>query len=35
VVTKYDYDGDQSIAEYDGSNNLLRKYIHGPSILPI
>jgi RHS repeat-associated protein len=32
VVTKYVYDGDQCIAEYDGSDNLLRKYIHGPSI---
>ncbi|HRS11581.1 MAG TPA: RHS repeat-associated core domain-containing protein [Sedimentisphaerales bacterium] len=40
VVTKYLYDGDQCIAEYacpepaewDGSNNLLRKYIYGPSI---
>ncbi len=31
-VTKYVYDGDHCIAEYDGSNNLLRKYIHGPSI---
>jgi len=40
VVTKYvvacpelaERDGDHCIAEYDGSNNLLRKYIHGPCI---
>jgi len=29
---KYVYDGDHIIAEYDGSNSLLRKYIHGPGI---
>jgi len=32
VVTKYVYDGDQCIAEYDANDVLLRKYIHGPSI---
>jgi RHS repeat-associated protein len=40
VVTKYvvacpelaERDGDHCIAEYDGSNNLLRKYIYGPGI---
>ena len=32
AVTKYVYDGDNCIAEYDGSNNLLRKYVHGPCI---
>jgi len=32
TVTKYVYDGDHCIAEYDGSNNLLRKYIYGPCI---
>jgi|GEM_PF-564862 len=32
TVTRYVYDGDQCIAEYDGSDNLLRKYIHGPCI---
>jgi hypothetical protein len=31
-VTKYVYDGVQCIAEYDGDDTLLRKYIHGPSI---
>ncbi|HQA91328.1 MAG TPA: RHS repeat-associated core domain-containing protein [Sedimentisphaerales bacterium] len=39
-VTKYrtacpelaERDGDQCIAEYDGNDVLLRKYIHGPSI---
>jgi len=28
--TRYVYDGDHVIAEYDGNNNLLRKYIYGP-----
>jgi RHS repeat-associated protein len=28
--TRYVYDGDDVIAEYDGNNNLLRKYIYGP-----
>ncbi|MBN1392388.1 MAG: hypothetical protein JW947_06245, partial [Sedimentisphaerales bacterium] len=28
----YTYDGDQIIAEYDGSNNLLRKFLYGPGI---
>jgi RHS repeat-associated protein len=32
VITKYCYDGDQVIAEYDGSDNLLRKFIYGPGI---
>ena len=32
VTTKYCYDGDQVIAEYDGSNTLLRKFIYGPGI---
>ena len=27
--TRYLYDGPQVIAEYDGNNNLLRKYIYG------
>jgi RHS repeat-associated protein len=30
--TRYLYDGPQVIAEYDGNNNLLRKYIYGPGI---
>jgi RHS repeat-associated protein len=29
---KYLYDGDNCIAEYDGNNNLLRKYIFGPGV---
>ena len=32
VTTKYCYDGTQVIAEYDGSNTLLRKFIYGPGI---
>ena len=28
----YTYDGDQVIAEYDGSDTLLRKFIYGPGI---
>jgi RHS repeat-associated protein len=32
VATKYCYDGDQIIAEYDGSNNLLRKFVYGAGI---
>ena len=32
AATKFFYDGDDIIAEYDGSNNLLRKYVHGLSI---
>jgi RHS repeat-associated protein len=30
--TRYVHDGDHIIAEYDGNNNLLRKYIYGPCI---
>ena len=30
--TRYVYDGGNVIAEYDGNNNLTRKYIHGPCI---
>jgi RHS repeat-associated protein len=29
---KFVYDGPHIIAEYDGQDNLLRKYVHGPSI---
>ena len=32
VVTKYCYDGDNLIGEYDNSGNLLRKYIYGDTI---
>jgi RHS repeat-associated protein len=31
-TTKHCYDGGQIIAEYDGSNNLLRKFVYGPGI---
>ncbi len=30
--TRYVHDGGHVIAEYDGNNNLLRKYIYGPGI---
>lgn len=30
-TTRFLYDGDELIAEYDGSGNLLRRYTHGPS----
>jgi len=30
--TRYCYDSPHVIAEYDGNNNLLRKYIYGPGI---
>lgn len=30
VTTKFAYDGDSLIAEYDGANALLRRYVHGP-----
>jgi RHS repeat-associated protein len=32
VITNYIYDGDQLIAEYDGSGNLTKKFIYGPGI---
>ena len=31
-VTQFLYDGDELVAEYDGSGNLLRRYVHGPGI---
>jgi RHS repeat-associated protein len=30
VTTKFAYDGDSLIAEYDSANALLRRYVHGP-----
>jgi RHS repeat-associated protein len=30
VPTQYIYDGVNLVAEYDGSNNVLRRYVHGP-----
>jgi hypothetical protein len=32
VTTRYAYDGDRVIAEYDGSGTLLRKFIYGRRI---
>jgi RHS repeat-associated protein len=32
TITKYVYDGDHCIAEYDGSSNLRRKYVYGPCV---
>ncbi len=32
TVTKYVYDGDQCIAEYNAYNQLKRKYIYGPGV---
>ena len=32
VVTKYAYDGDRILAEYDGSGTLRRKFIYGPGM---
>jgi RHS repeat-associated protein len=32
ATTWYVYDGDHCIAEYDGSNQLLRKYVFGPRV---
>ena len=32
TVTKYLYDGDHCIAEYDANDVLVRKYIHGPGV---
>ncbi len=29
-TTRFQYDGTDMIAEYDGSNNMLRRYVHGP-----
>ncbi|MBI4707731.1 MAG: hypothetical protein HY761_07395 [Candidatus Omnitrophica bacterium] len=31
-TTSYVYDGDQIVAEYDGSGSLIRKYVYGPGI---
>ena len=32
TTVQFLYDGDHCIAEYDGSNNLLRKFVHGPAV---
>lgn len=31
-VTQFVYDGDRLSGEYDGSGNLLRRYVHGPGV---
>jgi hypothetical protein len=30
-ATRFLYDGDELIAEYNSSGTLLRRYVHGPS----
>jgi RHS repeat-associated protein len=32
VTTKFLYDGTDLIAEFDGNNSLLRRYVHGPGV---
>jgi RHS repeat-associated protein len=32
VTTNYLYDGDALVAEYDGSGNILRRYVPGPGV---
>ena len=32
ATTQFLYEGDALVAEYDGSNNILRRYVHGPSV---
>ncbi|MEQ3744978.1 MAG: RHS repeat-associated core domain-containing protein, partial [Henriciella sp.] len=32
VTTRFLYDGDALVAEYDGSNALLRRYVHGSGV---
>ncbi|MEQ7874296.1 RHS repeat-associated core domain-containing protein [Sphingomonas sp. ASV193] len=32
ATTRFLYDGDELVAEYDGSGNLLRRYVHGASV---
>jgi RHS repeat-associated protein len=32
ATTQFLYDGDNLVAEYDGSNNILRRYVHGPGV---
>ena len=31
-TTRFLYDGDALVAEYNGSNQLLRRYVHGPGV---
>lgn len=32
TTTRFGYDGAAMIAEYDGSNSLVRRYVHGPGV---
>ena len=32
VTIRYAYDGDQILAEYDGSGTLLRKFVYSPGV---
>jgi RHS repeat-associated protein len=32
VVTRYVYDGDDIALQFDGSNNLTHRYLHGPAV---
>lgn len=32
ATTRFLYDGTDLVAEYDGSGNLLRRYVHGPAV---
>ena len=31
-TTRFVYDGDRLIAEYNGAGSLLRRYVHGPGV---
>jgi RHS repeat-associated protein len=31
VTTRFLYDGDELVAEYDSAGNMLKRYVHGPS----
>ncbi|WP_218647340.1 hypothetical protein [Sphingobium lactosutens] len=31
VTTRFLYDGDELVGEYDGAGTMLRRYVHGPS----
>jgi RHS repeat-associated protein len=32
AITRFGYDGSRLIAEYDGANAVLRRYVHGPAL---
>ncbi len=31
-TTRFVYDGDRLVAEYNGAGSLLRRYVHGPGV---